>query len=443
MENQIEKRKEISTFTDAVTEARRCLQCARPMCRIGCPIENDIPQFIKALAQGNIGEASQIISARSNLPAICGRVCPHEQQCEASCILTHKGAGIRIGELEKFIADLSNELVLDSIKIAPREGKVAVIGSGPAGITVAGDLAKMGFSVTIFESQLEPGGVLIYGIPEFRLANDIVRREIAKLTRLGVEIRTQIMVGEDVTIESLLAEGYDAVFMGTGTALPKVLNLEGKELDGITTATYFLGNVVLANEGHLAPKEIPVQKGEKVIVVGAGNVAMDAARTAIRQGAEKVSVVYRRTVKEITALPSEYEHALAEGVDFCWLSEPVAFLGTDRVEDLKVEKMAINEEGKLVGTGTFEDIPVDKVLLAVGQRPAARIVSTTAGIEVDESGYVITRERPFGMTTRSGVFACGDVVHGPATVVLAMKEAKKVASGIASYIEAIKLVADL
>lgn len=443
MGNPSEKRKEIQTFTDAVTEARRCLQCARPMCRTGCPIENDIPQFIKALAHGNIGEASQIISARSNLPAICGRVCPHEQQCEASCILNHKGAGIRIGELEKFIADLSNELVLDSIKIDPREGRIAVIGSGPAGITVAGDLAKMGFSVTIFESQLEPGGVLIYGIPEFRLANDIVRREIAKLSRLGVEIRTQTMVGKDVTIEGMLEDGFDAVFIGTGTALPKEIDIAGKELAGITTATYFLGNVVLANDGHLSANEIPVQKGEKVVVVGAGNVAIDAARTAIRQGAEKVTVVYRRTVNEITALPSEYEHALEEGVEFRWLSAPNAYIGTDRVTAVRVEKMEINPEGKLVSTGAFEDIPADTVLLAVGQRPAARIVTTTKGIEVDESGYVITRERPFGMTTRSGVFACGDVVHGPATVVLAMKEAKKVASGIASYVEAIKLVADL
>lgn len=438
----VENEREIKNFSDAVTEARRCLQCAKPLCRTGCPIENDIPAFIKALAQGNVGEAAKIIALRSNLPAICGRVCPHEQQCEASCILSKAGKGIRIGELEKFIADLSNELVLDSLKIEKRTGKVAIIGSGPAGITVAGDLAKMGFSVTIFESQVEPGGVLMYGIPEFRLSKEIVRREIAKLGRLGVEMKTQTMVGKDITVDEMFTQGYDAVFMGTGTALPSTLDMEGKDLPGIVTATYFLSSVALAADGHLPADEIPIRAGEKVIVIGAGNVAMDAARTALRQGAERVIVVYRRTVNEMTALRSEYEHALAEGVDFAWLTSPVAYLGSGRVQALKVQKMKMIE-GKLVVTNDMEEIAADKILLAVGQRPASRIVASTQGIEVDESGYVITRERPFGMTTRSGVFACGDVVHGPATVVLAMKEAKKVATGIASYIEAVKLVSDI
>lgn len=437
------KEREIKSFSEAVEEARRCLQCARPLCRTGCPIENDIPTFIKALRKGNVGEASEIISARSNLPAICGRVCPHEHQCEASCILAKKGEGIRIGELERFVADMSNELILDDFNVTKRDGRVAVIGGGPAGITVAGDLAKMGFSVTIFESQYEAGGVLVYGIPEFRLPKSIVRREVAKLTRLGVEIRTQTMIGEDITIDQLLSQGFDAVFIGTGTALPSILDIPGKDLPGVVTAMYLLSSVALVASGQASANDIPVQKGDRVVVVGGGNVAIDAARTAIRQGAKKVTVVYRRTQKEMPALPSEYEHAVAEGVEFSWLSDPVAYYGSGRVQAVKVRKMELTEEGKLQPTEESWEIVADKVLLAVGQRPSARIISSTEGIETDSSGYVITRERPFGMTTRPGIFACGDVVHGPATVVLAMKEAKKAALGIASYIEAIKLVAEL
>lgn len=438
-----ENRKAITSFTEAVEEARRCLQCARPMCKTGCPIENDIPAFISALARGNIGESADIIATKSNLPAICGRVCPHEQQCEASCILTRKGEGIRIGELEKFIADISNELILGESKIEKHDGKIAIIGSGPAGLTVAGDLAKMGFEVSIFESQIEPGGVLIYGIPEFRLSNDVVRREVAKLTRLGVEMRTQVMVGRDVTVDQMFEEGFDAIFIGSGTALPKTLELPGSHLQGIETATYFLRNVVLHQNGSLSEKEISVKSGDKVIVIGAGNVAMDAARTALRQGAKKVTVVYRRTLNSITALQSEYEEALEEGIEFSWLSSPTSYIGEDRVRFLQVEKMRLEEDQHISATGEFVEIPVDVILLAVGQKPANAIVSTTIGIDVDEAGYVMTREKPFGMTSRVGVFACGDVVHGPATVVLAMKEAKKVAAGIASYVEAVKLVSQL
>ena len=443
MSSEENKNRTIETFAEAVVEARRCLNCPRPLCRTGCPVENDIPAFIQALALGNVGAAAEIISARSNLPAICGRVCRHEQQCEARCILTNKGEGIRIGELERFVADLSNELILERPKIEKREGKIAIIGSGPAGISVAGDLAKMGFEVTIFEGQKEPGGVLIYGIPEFRLPNEVVRREIAKLTRLGVEIKTEVMIGEDFTAEDLLAQGYDAIFIGTGTALSQVLDLPGKELDGIVTATYFLGNVALAAAGHLHSREIPVQKGENVIVIGAGNVAMDAARTALREGAENVTVIYRRTVNEITALRSEYEHAVEEGVQFAWLVEPKAYLGEGAVTGIRTTIQVKNEDGSFSATDEVREFLADKILLAVGQRPAARIVSSTAGIEVDPRGFVITRERPFGMTTRAGIFACGDVVHGPATVVLAMREAKKVASGIASYVDAVKLVSEL
>ena len=424
------------TTREAIEEAKRCLNCPRPLCRAGCPIENEIPAFIAALAKGNIGEASQIIARRSNLPAVCGRVCPHEKQCEAACILTKKDCGVRIGKLERFVADFDAEMEVTSVKPeASGKGKVAVIGSGPAGLTVAGDLAKLGFAVTVFEGQPEPGGVLLYGIPEFRLGKEVVHREIRRIERMGVTFRTNVLVGPDITVDQLFAEGYDAIFIGTGTALPKTLNIPGKDLPGVIQATYFLSMLRLSLAGELDKQEIPVHPGDTVLVIGAGNVAMDAARSALRIGAKKVSVVYRRTAAEMTALKSEYEHALAEGVAFEWLSSPVAITGDDRVTGLECEIMEPGPDGQLTATGT-RVLPADKVILAVGQRPAARIVSTTTGIEVDNSGYVITKERPYGMTTRRGVFAGGDVVHQPATVVLAMKEAKKVALGIAAYVEA-------
>lgn len=429
------------TMREAIAEAKRCLNCPKPLCRAGCPIENEIPQFIAALAKGNIGEASQIIARRSNLPAVCGRVCPHEKQCEACCVLTKKDCGVRIGKLERFVADFDAEMDVTPVTSKlDGKGKVAVIGSGPAGLTVAGDLAKLGFEPTVFEAQSEPGGVLLYGIPEFRLSKEVVKREIRRIERLGVTFKTNVLVGPDITVDELFAQGFDAIFIGTGTALPKTLDIPGKDLPGVIQATYFLSMVRLAHDGNLGKQEIPVNPGDAVLVIGAGNVAMDAARTALRIGAKKVSVVYRRTVEEITALKSEYEHALAEGVGFEWLSSPAAFTGSDRVTGLECEVMAISPDGKLMSTGSTKVLPADKVILAIGQRPAARIVSTTTGIDVDVSGYVITKDRPYGMTTRRGVFAGGDVVHQPATVVLAMKEAKKVALGIAAYVEAKKLM---
>ncbi len=426
---------------EAIKEAKRCLNCAHPLCRTGCPIENDIPGFIKAVAQGNIGQASAIIAERSNLPAVCGRVCPHELQCEAHCVLSKKNCGIRIGMLERFVADFVETMnICEPVKISSRHGKVAVIGSGPAGLTVAGDLAKLGFEVTVFEAQPEPGGVLLFGIPGFRLSKDVVNREIAKIKRLGVNFRTNVLVGPDITIDQMFAEGFDAIFIGTGTALPKVLNIPGCTLPGVLTATYFLSTVTLFQSGHLEAKEIPVTTDDRVLVIGAGNVAIDAARTALRLGAQSVTVAYRRTVKEITALPSEYEAAVQEGIQFRWLVSPLRYVGEIKVSGLAVELLEADVAGDIHPTGKQEIIPADKILLAIGQRPAARIVSTTEGISVDSYGYVITKERPYGMTTRPGVFAGGDVVHGPKTVVLAMKEAKKVAAGIAMYVEAKKLL---
>lgn len=449
------------TTVEAIQEARRCLNCARPLCRTGCPIENNIPDFIRALSEGNIGMAYEIISERSNLPAICGRVCPHERQCEAHCVLTKKKCGIQIGSLEMFIADFAHKNDLKPAHPSSKlRGKVAVIGSGPAGLTVAGDLAKMDFDVTIFEAQGEPGGVLLFGIPEFRLQKEVVRREITELLHIGVEIKTNQLAGVDFTVDDLFAQGYDAIFMGTGTSLPRTLDIPGKELSGILTATYFLRMVVLANEGKLDASETLLHTGDNVIVVGAGNVAMDAARTAIRRGAKNVTIVYHKTEAEVSAFPSEYAAAVDEGVQFKFLSQPIAYFNKKQMRavnnvrrqanhadetqlaGLLVQNIVKTPEGKFVAEGGQEVIPCDCVILAVGQKPAARIVSTTKGIQVDERGFVITRERPYGMTTRPGVFSSGDVVHGPATVVLAMKESKKVAAGIAQYIDAKKLLED-
>ncbi len=447
------------TTAEAIQEARRCLNCARPMCRTGCPIENNIPQFIRALSEGNIGMAYELISERSNLPAICGRICPHERQCESHCILTNKKCGIEIGSLEMFIADFAHDNDLKPAHPSSgKRGKVAVIGSGPAGLTVAGDLAKMDFSVTVFEAQGEPGGVLLFGIPEFRLQKAIVRKEITNLLHLGVEIKTNQLAGVDFTVDDLFAAGFDAIFMGTGTALPRTLDIPGKEFSGIQPATYFLRMVVLTDSGKLDESETLMHTGDNVLVIGAGNVAMDAARTAIRRGASNVTIVYRKTEAEISAFPSEYTAAVEEGVQFKYLKQPMAYLNkkqmralnnirkqpddTDEttVAGLLVQNVTKVADGQFVEEGGQEVIPCDCVILAVGQKPAARIVSTTKGIKVDDRGFVITRDRPYGMTTRAGVFSSGDVVHGPATVVLAMKESKKVAVGIAQYIDAKKLL---
>ncbi|MBQ7317299.1 MAG: NAD(P)-dependent oxidoreductase [Phascolarctobacterium sp.] len=446
---------------EAIKEARRCLNCARPTCRTGCPIENNIPEFIRALGEGNIGLAYETISERSNLPAICGRVCPHERQCEAHCILTKKQCGIEIGSLEMFIADFAHDNDLKPIPASSgMRGKVAVIGSGPAGLTVAGDLAKMDFDVTIFEAQTEPGGVLLFGIPDFRLPKDVVRREIKELLSLGVKIKTQVLAGVDFTVDDLFAEGFDAIFMGTGTSLPRTLDIPGKELSGILTATYFLRTVVLADEGKLDESETILHTGDNVVIVGAGNVAMDAARTAVRRGAKNVTVVFHKSEAEVSAFRTEYNAALQEGIQFSFLKQPIAYFNKKQmralnnirrhaeqgdetqVAGLLLQNITKTPDGEFVSEGGQEVLPCDCVILAVGQRPAARIVSTTKGIQVDNRGFVITRERPYGMTTRAGVFSSGDVVHGPATVVLAMKESKKVAAGIAQYIDAKKLIED-
>jgi glutamate synthase (NADPH/NADH) small chain len=433
MENRLNFIEESRGYTpkEAVAEAKRCMDCKRPLCKTGCPIEQSIPEFIKEVSKGNFGSAREIIAKRSNLPAICGRVCPHELQCEGHCVLATKGKEIRVGMLERFVADFDYEAGIITDNLMPKtRGKVAVIGSGPAGLTVAGDLAREGFNVVVYEAQEEPGGVLLYGIPEFRLKKDVVRREIARIASLGVSFISSMTVGEGFTVDTLFKADFDAVFIGTGTNLAKDLVLPGRENRGIEQSSYFLRTVVLFNEAKVTGEDVLVKQGDRVVVIGAGNVAMDSARTAKRFGAEEVTVVYRKTEKDMPATRSEYEGALADGVTFRFEATPVEYIG----EEGAVTGLCVDTpEGKKV-------VEADVILLAIGSRPAKRIVSTTKGIETSERGYVITKEKPYGMTTLSGVFAGGDVVHEPATVVRAMREAKRVAEGIAAYIDAKNLL---
>ena len=422
------------TLQEAIAEAKRCLNCKNPSCKKGCPIENHIPEFIHELSKGNMGNAMAIINEKSNLPAICGRVCPHEKQCQGHCVLYPRGKGIEIGKLERFVADFDTEMKLIREKLPQKtRGKVAVIGSGPAGLTVAGDLARQGFNVTIFESQAEPGGVLMYGIPEYRLPKQVVRQEIEKIEALGVTFLLNCVVGKQLNIDDIFAQGYDAIFIGSGTALPKSLDIPGAGLRGVIQATYLLHMANIYNEGTVGRDKVPVIEGEHVAVMGCGNVAMDAARTAVRMGAASVTIVYRRTEADMPAIQAEYQAALQEGVKFLWQTSTTEFLG--------------DEDGKVVGLRAntpegVKEYAFDRICLAVGSRPASRIVSTTEGIETDDNGYVLVKERPFGMTSRKGVFAGGDVVHRPQTVVMAMKAAKSVAVGIAQYVDAVKLLSE-
>ncbi len=416
---------------EAIDEAKRCLNCKNPLCVKGCPIEHNIPGFIQQLSMGNIGNAMQIINEKSNLPAICGRVCPHEKQCEGHCILNKKDARIRVGKLERFIADFDSDMGLIRENILPKtRGKVAVIGSGPAGLTVAGDLARQGFNVVIYEGEQELGGVLMFGIPKYRLPKDVVRREIRKIEGLGVTFITNCMVGRDITVDEMFERGFDAVFIGTGTAIPRALEIPGAEMRGVVQSSYFLRTVSLYQSESLGRQEVPMRVNDTVAIIGAGNVAMDAARTALRMGAKSVTVIYHKTEDEISALKTEYEEAVEEGVQFLWKTSVTELIG--KRNKLKEVRLSTPDGEKI--------IPMDVLLLAIGSRPANRIISTTLGIEVNEAGYVTIKERPYGMTTRKGIFAGGDVVHTPQTVVLAMKEAKNVAKGIAQFIDAKKLL---
>lgn len=421
------------TLPEAIREAQRCMHCKVPGCKKGCPIGNDIPAWIAELAKGNFGNAVSIINNRSNLPAVCGRVCAHERQCEGSCVLGKKGNHINIGKLERFVADFDSEAGLTHEAIPEKtRGRVAVIGSGPAGLTIAGDLSRKGFAVEIFEMEGEAGGVLMYGIPEYRLPKEVVRREIKKIESLGVTVHLGTTIGEEHTIDDLFARGFDAIFMGTGTGVPKRLDIPGISHPGVRQAIRFLRRVSLYENGYMSRRDVIVGEGDRVFVVGCGNTAMDAARTALRMGAAEVTVVYHRTIDEMSALRAEYDEAVAEGVKFLWKSSVTEIEG--REGSPKLTSVRIDTDGE---SRRYE---ADHVIMAVGSAPAARIVSTTKGIDVDERGYVLTSDTPYGMTTRTGVFAGGDVTNRPATVVHAMRDAKLVAEGIMQYIDAVKLI---
>lgn len=418
-------------MAEAIAEAKRCLNCKVPQCRKGCPVGNDIPDWIHELSMGNIGNAMSIINAKSNLPAVCGRVCAHERQCEGNCMLGKKGAHMNIGKLEQFVADFDTQMKLTRQPLVQKNrGRVAVIGSGPAGLTVSGELVRGGFDVEIFEMEPQPGGVLTFGIPEYRLPKAIVNSEIDKIRQLGVRINCGVTVGPEVNIDQLFAKGFDAIFMGTGTGKPRKLSIPGIENDSVRQAIYFLRRVGLYNAGLINRDEVPVKEGDKVFVVGCGNTAIDAARTALRLGASEVTIVYHRDIEKMSALRAEYNDAVAEGVKFLWNSSITKINGDgEHIADIDIET-----------EGTTATVAADKVILAVGSRPASRIVSTTTGIEVDEKGYVLTRETPYGMTTRKGVFAGGDVTGNQATVVHAMQDARAVAAGIAAYVDALTLM---
>lgn len=419
------------TIGEAIAEAKRCINCKKPQCMEGCPISHNIPGFINQISMGNFGEAMNIINQRSNLPAICGRVCPHEKQCEGHCILNKKDNPVRVGKLERFVADFDSEMILIKEKLPQKtRGKVAIIGAGPAGLTVAGDLAREGFNVVVYEGQGEAGGVLLYGIPEYRLPHEIVRREVRKIEALGVSFIYNMLVGKDITVDEMFDHGFEAVFIGSGTAIPKTLDIPGINLHKVIQSSYFLRMVYLFQSESIGRSRVPLVEGEDVVVLGAGNVAIDTARTAIRMGANSVTIVYYRGIENMSALKTEYNEAVEEGVQFRWHTDTKEFIG----ENNKLTAVRIaTAEGE-------EILKIDRVLLAIGAKPANKIVSTTLGIEVNEQGYVKTTDHPYGMTSRKGVFAGGDVVHTPQTVVLAMREAKEVAKGIAKYVDAVRLL---
>lgn len=441
------------TLSEAIQEAQRCLGCKVPQCRQGCPINNDIPEWIHELRKGNLGNAIHIIRAKSNLPAVCGRVCGHERQCEGACVLGKTGKHINIGKLERFVADFDAEAHLTHEKMAPKtRGRVAVIGSGPAGITVAGDLSRAGFSVEIFELEAEPGGILMYGIPEYRLPKEVVRREIHHLEELGVIIHCNVHVGVDLTVDDLFAQGFDAIFLGIGAGKPGDLDVpvtvEGSDeilsssrgMYDVRHAANFLRRVMLYRGGAIREEDLDVHEDDRVYVVGCGNTSIDAARSAIRLGARSVDIVYRKDVERMPALRAEYEDAVAEGVAFRWLSSIVE-MHVDR--DKRLKEIVVETQSLDGGEASRVTLPADEVLMAVGSKPSTRIVNTTTGIEADGKGFIPTREMPYGMTSRKGVFAGGDVANRQATVVHAMRDAKMVAEGIAKYVDAIKLIASL
>ena len=428
---------------EAMEEANRCLGCKKAKCMEGCPVSINIPGFVHEVKEGNFEKAYQIIGESSALPAVCGRVCPQETQCEGKCIRGLKGEAVSIGKLERFVADWAKENGIKPVPAAQKNGhKVAVIGSGPSGLTCAGDLAKMGYDVTIFEALHKAGGVLVYGIPEFRLPKDkVVAAEVENVKSLGVKIETNVIIGKSVTIDELLKdEGFEAVFIGSGAGLPMFMGIPGEQANGVFSANEYLTRNNLM-KAFREDYDTPIAHGKKVAVVGGGNVAMDAARTALRLGAE-VHIIYRRSVAELPARKEEVHHAKEEGVQFDLLCNPVEILTDDKdwVTGIKCIRMELGEpdaSGRrrpVEIPGSEFTIDVDTVIMSLGTSPNPLISSTTIGLDVNKRKCIIADEE-FGKTSKEGVYAGGDAVTGAATVILAMGAGKAGARGIDEYIK--------
>ncbi|NLO83402.1 MAG: NADPH-dependent glutamate synthase [Clostridiales bacterium] len=425
------------SLEEAMNEAQRCLNCKRPLCVEGCPVNVNIPQFIQAIVQGDIQQAYSIICRTNNLPAICGRVCPQETQCEQKCVLGRRGEPVAIGRLERFAADYCIERgIEEDVNIQPNGRKIAVVGSGPAGLTAAADLAKLGYEVTVFEAFHEPGGVLIYGIPEFRLPKSLVKKEIGLLKKLGVNFQTNVIVGKTVTIDELLDEGFEAIFIGSGAGLPKFMGIPGENLCGVYSANEYLTRINLMKAFDFPSSHTPVKRGQRVAVIGAGNVAMDAARCAVRLGAGEVYIVYRRSEAEMPARLEEIHHAKEEGVIFELLTNPVEIIGeAGWVKGLKCVRMELGEPDQsgrrrpLPIKGSEFVMDVDIVIMAIGTSPNPLIASSTPDLAVESWGGIIVDEET-GASSKEGVYAGGDAVTGSATVILAMGAGKRAARAI-------------
>ncbi|NLH58981.1 MAG: NADPH-dependent glutamate synthase [Clostridiales bacterium] len=425
------------SLEEALHEAKRCLQCKKPKCVKGCPVNVSIPDFIDAIVKGDLEKAYNIITTSNNLPAICGRVCPQEQQCEKQCILTTRGESVAIGRLERFVADsfLDSDIKADQ-EVKAKGKRVAVVGSGPAGLTAAGDLAKLGYDVTIFEAFHEPGGVLVYGIPEFRLPKDLVKKEIDKLKRLGVKFQMNTIIGKTLTIDDLFQDGFKAVFIGSGAGLPRFMGIDGENLNGVYSANEYLTRVNLMKAYDFPNSHTPVKLGEKIAVVGGGNVAMDAARSALRLGAREVHIIYRRSMEELPARSEEVHHAREEGVIFDVLTNPKEIIGEDGwVKGLKCVKMELGEMDasgrkrprEIEGSEFIMDF--DLVIMAIGTSPNPLIKASTPELETNDRGGILVDQETYA-TSMDRVYAGGDAVTGSATVIMAMGAGKRAAQAI-------------